>query len=233
MTAKYAGICDSLIQRINNGTYPPGKMIPTERELTDEFGVTRMTIRRAIDEMINDGFLYRKPGSGAFVTERIVSRPIQHTSIHNDELLKQKYKKMTIRVISMTYASDKSIQRHVLGLSSSAKVYRLQRVQYGDDEPIVYEDIYLPKKLFPKLTKADCAVSMNEIVAKFGVFDSAAHKHEITVEAIAATPKVSSYLEMPVNSPVLQTHILVTNNGKPLYCGIDSYSGYKYNFVVL
>lgn len=232
MTAKYAGICDSIIQRINNGTYPPGKMIPTERELTDEFGVTRMTIRRAIDEMINDGFLYRKPGSGAFVTDRIVSRPVQHTSVHNDEYLKSKYKKMTIRVISMSYASDKSIQRQVLGLSSSAKVYRLQRVQYGDDEPIVYEDIYLPKKLFPKLTKADCGVSMNDIVAKFATFDPAENNNQITIEAIAATPKVSSYLETPVNSPILQTHITVIRNGKPIYCGIDSYCGYKYNFTV-
>jgi DNA-binding GntR family transcriptional regulator len=67
MEKKYSIIYDALLRRIKRGTYPEENMIPTERELTQEFSVTRNTVRRAIEELINEGYLYRKPGSGAFV----------------------------------------------------------------------------------------------------------------------------------------------------------------------
>lgn len=232
MMKKYSTIYRTLLRRIKRGTYPEDQMIPTERELTQEFDVTRNTIRRAIDELINEGYLCRKPGSGAFVCAQPIPRSMQRLSVNRDREMHKRYKKITVHVINLEVLTGTDIQTDVLGLKSSAKVYHLQRVQCGDGKPIVYESIYLPFMYFSKLTKEECGVSVEEIIKKHALFDISRRRRKIVVEAKEATKNTSSYLEVPIRSALLKLKITVLVGKVPYYYGSASYPGCSYTFLV-
>lgn len=232
MIKKYSGIYRIILRRIKKGTYKMEQMIPTERELTDEFGVTRNTVRRAIDELISDGYLYRKPGSGAFVCSQPIPRSMQRLSINRDREMHKRYKKITVHVLNLEVLAGTDIQTDILGLKSSAKVYHLQRVQYGDGKPIVYESIYLPFMYFSKITKEECGVSVEEIIAKHAQFDTSRRRRKIVVEAKESTKNTSSYLEVPIRTALLKLKITVFVGKVPYYYGSASYPGHSYTFLV-
>lgn len=232
MLKKYTMIYDTLLRRIRRGTYPAEKMIPTERELTEEFDVTRNTIRRAIDELINEGYLYRKPGSGAFVCDRPVARSMERLSVNKDVELRKRYKKMSIHVLSLRIISGTDIQQQILGLRSTAKIYYLQRVQYGDGKPIVYESIYLPCKYFSKLTKDECEVSMSDLVKAHALFDVSRSHYRVVAEAKESTKQTSSFLEVPIQTALLKLKMTVLVNKKPYYYGSAYYPGNAFTFLV-
>jgi len=229
---KYSTIYRALLRRIQRGTYPVEQMIPTERELTDEFGVTRNTVRRAIDELINDGHLYRKPGSGAFVCSPPIPRSMQRLSINGDREMHKRYQKITVHVLNLEVLTGTDIQTDILGLKSSAKVYHLQRIQCGDGKPIVYESIYLPFMYFSKITKEECSASVEEIIMKHALFDTSRRHRRIVVEAKESMKSTSSYLEVPIRTALLKLKITVLLGKKPYYYGSASYPGSSYTFLV-
>ncbi len=65
----YMQIMDSLIDQIENGQLKPGEKLPSERDLSLQLGVSRMTVRRAINDLVTNGLVYRRQGSGTFVAE--------------------------------------------------------------------------------------------------------------------------------------------------------------------
>jgi DNA-binding GntR family transcriptional regulator len=64
MASRYPEIQKDILKKIEENTYQPGELLPTEKEFTEHFQVSRMTVRRAFDELIQDGVLIRRPGSG-------------------------------------------------------------------------------------------------------------------------------------------------------------------------
>jgi GntR family transcriptional regulator len=232
MEKKYGRIYSTLLRRIHKGTYAAGTMMPTERELTEEFDVTRNTVRRAIEELINGGYLYRKPSSGAFVCEQPVARSLQRLSVQNDKELKDRYQKITTRIVDCHIFSQADAHKEMLGLKSNARVYHLRRIQYGDDKPIVYESIYLPCEYFTKLGKDELEEPLEKIVKTHAKFSCAKRHTKIVVEAKASTKQLSSYLELAIGQPLLRMKMTVTANKIPYYYYTATYSGTEYDFLV-
>jgi GntR family transcriptional regulator len=152
-------------------------------------------------------------------------------SVRSDQDMRKRFKKLTIRVLNFEVVSGTDIQKNVLGLKSSARIYHLQRVQYGDGKPIVYESIYLPCKYFTKIPKEECTHSINDIVNTHAQFNSSLRRNRIVIEAKAATKSTSSYLAIPINSPLLKLKMTVMVNETPYYYGSAYYPGNEYNFV--
>lgn len=231
MASLYPIIKEDILKNIKTGVYQENKMLPPERELTEKYQVSRMTIRRALDELIQDGVLIRKAGSGVFIAKKKQSRSMSKVSIQTDQDIIDTYGKVSIKVITLKVVNNHPVAMRYLNLEPDEEVYQLKRVQYGGKTPIVYESIFLPKRNFNPLDNIDCKKSMNEIV-KETIKKNMAVNRSIEVEAKLASKKLSTYLEVAKNSPILQTVIIERDEQfNPLYCGVNSFDATEFKYT--
>ena len=222
MASLYPFIKEDILKDIQSGVYQEDKMLPPEREFTEKYRVSRMTIRRALDELIQDGVLIRKSGSGVFISK---------VSIQTDEEIVKTYGKVIIKVVSIKTVVNHPLALRYLDVKTDEEVYQLKRVQYGGKTPIVYENIFLPKRYFNSLDKIDCTRSMSQIVHETIKVKEATNR-SIEVEARLASKKLATYLEVAKNAPILQTTIIEKNaENNPLYCGVNSFDATEFKYT--
>lgn len=230
MAVKYPDIKDYILKCIDEGQYQEGQMLPTERELTAFFHASRMTVRRALDELVQDGVVVRKRGSGVFVAKEKLTRSMERVSIHDDEEIARKYGDIHVKVISAKIVKNHPEANRLLEVDENQEVWQLKRVQYAGKTPIVYENIFLPRCYFKDIDTIDCSVSMRKIVKETLRIENVKEERKISVEAMLASFYLCKYLEIIKGSPILQLNIVVYHEGKPIYCGIDSYDGSSFMY---
>lgn len=231
MVSRYPEIKKYIIQKIEEKEYLPEVMLPTEKEFTLLFNVSRMTVRRALDELIQDGILFRKRGSGVFLAKEKISRSINKISICHDSDIKKNFNKLSVKLIDFKIIENHYITNKYTDLKNE-EIYQIKRVQLGDGQPIVYENIFLPKKYFPLLEKDNCTMSMGEIIKNYMIEDERIKENEVIVEANSATTKIATLLQISTGTPLLQINITAkSENGATLYCGLNSYAGDSYNYI--
>jgi len=126
----------------------PHDRLPTERDLAGEFEVSRLTVRRVLDRMERDGWVYRVQGSGTFVTEPRVTKSVELTSFSED----MRGRGMTpgSRVVLSETRSAGDVTGWALGISPQTPVWHLRRVRTADEEPMCLEDLVIPAGLLPE-----------------------------------------------------------------------------------
>ena len=230
LTTRYPEIKKYILKQIDDGIYKEGIMLPPEKEFTELFQTSRMTVRRAFDDLIQDGVLIRKRGSGLFLSPKKIEKTLLSISTQHDEDIRKLFKNISIKLIDFKTVNSHYIVRNELGIEDE-DAYQIKRIQLGDNHPIVYENIFLPARYFSKIKKKDCLLSMREITKNHFYLKDRTFKRHITVESALATKNLSSLLQIPVNSPVLKLRIVIEDiNGQLCFCGINTYSGDNFNF---
>ncbi len=194
---KYETIKEYLLENIQNGSYTPERPIPPERELAAMFGVNRMTVRRAIEELMYDGFLIRKKGSGTYLArEKVRKDELIHTSDEDHE--------DTIRLISCRYCREGNYGFKMLELpeNGSEGYFRIRRVRYLSGVPYAYEDLYLRESFFPDVDSSYHTMGLHSIVQEKG---SQPHPfRQQQVEALLCLKATGNLLNVKEDSPILQ-----------------------------
>lgn len=230
----YTEIKDYILKCIDNKEYYPGYKLPPEREFTEKFSASRMTVRRAIDELIQEGILIKKKGkgiTGTYVSKLKKSRSIDRISISTDKELLDEYGVIRIQVLEKKIIKNHSITNRLLNLSADEEVLQIKRVQYGWDIPIVYENIFLPLKYFTNIEDADFEQSMSNIIPLYLNKDIEVGNHRVEIESLIATPRLMKLLSITRDSPILQlNNIVYDTHGTPIYCGEDSYDGNSFKY---
>lgn len=231
MASLYPFIKADILKDIQAGVYQEDKMLPPEREFTEKYQVSRMTIRRALDELIQDGVLIRKSSSGVFIAKRKKARSISKVSIQTDAEIIKAYGPISIKIIAIKTVTNHPLAMRYLDIQESEEVYQLKRIQYGNKTPIVYENIFLPKRYFNEIDKVDCTMPMQKII-KQTIKIAEPVNRTIEVEARLTSKKLSTYLEVAKNSPILQT-VIIEKDGEnnPLYCGINSFDATEFKYT--
>ncbi len=144
----YLQLKEHLRQQIENGVYPPGSRLPSERELADTFQVSRMTARQAIRLLATDGFISAHVGKGTFVLKpRIDQELLLLTSFTED--IRQRGMTPRSRIIRAAIEhADQEVAAH-LKISEGAEVILLSRVRLADEEPIAWEICAVNHRLCP------------------------------------------------------------------------------------
>lgn len=200
---KYYIVKQDIIKRINDNTYKEHETIPSERDLMAMFDVSRITVRKAIEELVNEGYLYRVHGKGTYVKgEGEQNNLVSITSCTEDiERLGHTPRR---RVLNKSVIDADAKRKNVLNLSEDdEKIFNLSRIYYADDEPVNYTRTYLPYKYFPDIELFDFSrVSLYKILEeKYNVKITKATR---TIEAISAHDKLIDYLDVEENVPLLQ-----------------------------
>ncbi len=230
MAVMYPIIKKYIVDEIKNGNYTEESMLPAEREFTDRFQVSRMTVRRAFDELIQDGILIRKSGTGVFVAPQKQTKSYDKLSFKNDTELIEKYGKITTKVISLKLVTNHQLVNKYLELENDEEVYQLKRVQYGGNIPLVYENIFLPKKYFKNIFKVDCTQSMQEII-KETLLEKKPQHNIIEVEASSVSRLLGATLQLPQGAIIMKLTNIVMSEGKAIYFGVDSIDGNRFKYI--
>lgn len=148
----YVQIEDYLKEQIAQGVYPVKSLIPSERELTDMFGVSRMTVRQSLTNLVKDGLLYREKGRGTFVAEEKMEQPLNGLTSFTEDMKARGFVPGT-KLISFSQIHPDPQLAARLGLSAEAYVHKVVRIRYADNTPMAIERSYLPMDLFPALSE--------------------------------------------------------------------------------
>ncbi len=155
----YRQIAEQLRDRILNGEYPMNSRIPTENELAGTLGVSRPTIRQALDLLEQEGRLIRIKGSGTFAAQPRVIHESTRVIIGYQEESKKNHKLLSTMVVSMEVEEATELVSEMLRLCCGEKVTRLTRMRrlenMYNEAPVVYTTVYVPLKLFPDMAQID------------------------------------------------------------------------------
>lgn len=155
----YMQIAEELKQRIENGGFESGAAIPSERNLTEQYGVSRMTVRQAITDLVNAGLLYRERGRGTFVAARKVEQPLTGLTSFTEDM-KSRGMVPGSKIIRFEIQQPAAGIQTALQLDAGDEVFFVERIRYADNQPMAIERNYLPVKLFPELTRESLTGSL-------------------------------------------------------------------------
>lgn len=150
----YKRLMDHLLEEIDAGRLQPGQQIPSERELSDRFHMSRMTVRHALNELVNEGILYRHQGRGTFVGRPKIRQKLRGLSSFTEDMLSRGLRPGA-RVLSVEVIPAPYRVRHAMGLEESAHVVRLERLRLADGEPMALEVTHLPYPRFGEMVTKD------------------------------------------------------------------------------
>ena len=198
---KYYLVKKAIVENIDNEVYDSKEPIPSERELMETYQVSRITIRKAIDELVTEGYLYKVQGKGTYVkTDEGSNNLFSITSCTEDVL---KLGLTPSKKVVVSELVDANVKRaKALEITTSDNVYMIGRILYADKEPLNYTLTFLPEKIFPGLSKYDLKKeSLYQIITEvYGVKITKARR---TIEAIGAQDEIAEYLDIEEGTPII------------------------------
>lgn len=228
---KYLEIQNLLLQRIKNGDYQEGQLIPKEVDLAEQLNVSRPTVRHAIRNLVQAGYLERRKKRGTIVTQTKIKQQFTHviesynTEIQNNGLVA----KTQVLNFSTEKASDEVAE--ALTIKPNTEVYKLVRLRSADNKPVVFVVTYLPIAQLSDLQKIDFTHhSLYSELAKAGL--------EIThvsrkIEVHPAMEEEAQLLETDIKAPIFYFHTIgFTKDHRALEYSIASYRGDLNYFMV-
>jgi GntR family transcriptional regulator len=228
-TPIYQKIENDIKEQIGSGKIKKGEMIHSENELKEIYSVSRMTVRQALNNLVNEGYLYRHKGKGTFVSDTKIEKRIQGLLGFTEEMNRMN-KKVRSKLITYEIVKADDEIANKLFLNVNDEVFMIERIRYGDDVPVLFERLYIPKKLFK---------DMDQSVMESSFYDYIETKMNIkvshcvqTLEARAATTRVSDKLEIQKSAPVLyMTRNTFLDRGFPFEYVKAYYRADQYRFI--
>lgn len=148
----YYQIKEAILSMIEEGEFQVGESIPSERELCDFFGVSRMTVNKAILTLVNEGVLYRLQGKGTFVAEGKIKQHLQVKGF--TEQMKEKGLVTYNKILSFETVLATAAQKQKLEMPyEENELLEISILRYIENEPFTLETIWIPKYLCPDLSK--------------------------------------------------------------------------------
>ena len=203
----YMQVARKLIADVREGRYQVDQALPSERLLSEQLDVSRVTARKAIDQLVGQGLVVRRRGSGNYIAPRI-EQPLSNLSSFSEQLMQRGYRPSSqwLKRAIVVAAADEQLS---LGLSPHTRVARLERLRLADDVVMAYEVSVLPQTVLaqPELVNG----SLYEFLTGIHQAPVRALQH---IRALNAQPRLAGQLGVPVGQAVELTHS---------YCRSDYY----------
>jgi GntR family transcriptional regulator len=206
-----------------------GDAIPSERQLGIDLGVSRLTVRAALDELVREGYLVRRRGAGTFVAEPKVAKGIDITSFSDD--MRARGLNPGSRTLDLRDIPAGARLGRILHVSPSERIVAIKRLRLADGEPMAIELLHVRGSLVPGLTGRD--------LEENSFYDLLASRYEIsivggtqTVEPTVTNDEESAALGVPLHSPALLfERVTRSSEGDVVEYTSSTYRGDRYRLV--
>ena len=225
----YYQLKEILRKAIESGKLKAAERLPSEQELCNKYQVSRITVRKALDFLVNKGFIFREHGKGTFVSAATARLEQPPKVISFSEELKRRGFLPTTKILAAKLIKDKKIAQK-LSLDLSKEIVFIKRLRLADGEPLALETSYLPHKFYPEILAEDLAKSLTKITEeKYRLRLSRAKQ---TVKACLANKQESKLLNIPYRAPVLViSRISYLSNNQPIEYLEGIYRGDRYELT--
>lgn len=223
---RYFEIAQALRSRV--GKLHPHDSLPSDAELCSEFGVSRMTARAAVQELVNDGLVYREPGRGTFVSPPVVDRQLSNLLGFNAEMRAKGLAPSSV-LISAEIAPGTKTQLQMLYLEPGSEVLNILRLRKADDVPLVLDLNTLPAKFAGVLeTDLDTGSLHSALIAEGAVPSQGTS----TITAEGATQTDAKHLGLDASSPlVVERRLIRDPHGTPIEWTESRYVPERYSIT--
>jgi GntR family transcriptional regulator len=231
-TPRYREIEQAIRQRLSKLT--PGAELPSDAELCEEFGVSRMTARHAMNRIAQEGLVYRIPGRGTFVGDAPTHRRANSLLSFSNEMRRQG-RAPSSRVLGRALRPPTREEAVRLQLKLGEKLLWLRRVRLADGHPIAVESVRLNRRAAAALLAADLErESLHAVLVRTGLLPT---RGRATISCEAATADDARWLKMRKGDPMLvERRIILDQHGRPLEFTESRYPSDRYaldvDFVV-
>jgi len=174
-----------------------GAAIPSERQLSVDLGVSRLTLRAALDDLAREGYLVRKRGSGTYVQQPKISQQLTMTSFSED--MRHRGMVPGSRTLSLTRELAGARLGRFLNVSPGDEIVVVKRLRLADGVSMAIETLHIPAVIVPEVKPRDLEGSFYELLrSRYGVEIASASQ---TIEPTVTNEEESDALGVPLHSP--------------------------------
>ncbi|MQR95162.1 GntR family transcriptional regulator [Fictibacillus phosphorivorans] len=225
----YFQIEEAIKQKIDKGEWESETMIPSEREFAENYEVSRMTVRQAINNLVNEGYLTRRKGKGTFVSAKKIEQKLLGLTSFTEDMKSRGFRPAS-RLISFQKTTAENRVAKALEIKEDQVIYEIKRVRLANDIPMAFETTYVPADLLELNESHIKQGSLYSEVENAGfVIDYATQSLEASISREAE----SEILEITKGAAVLlikrQTYL---TTGRPLELVQSVYRGDRYKFMI-
>jgi GntR family transcriptional regulator len=199
-TPMYFRIQQSILEQIQRGLLMPGRQLPTETELAQLYQVSRITAKRALDELVRQGLAFRQQGRGTYVAQTHIRDTSGFGSFSDD--MRSRGHVPGAKVLAFIQVEPEAEIRERLQLAQGEQTYMLKRLRLADDRPVAVETAHLPCRLCPGL--------IDEDLNNHSLYSILTEKYHLVptwadaeLDAQIATEEESDLLDLEIGKPVL------------------------------
>jgi GntR family transcriptional regulator len=206
-----------------------GQAIPSERQLTVDLGVSRLTVRAAIDELVREGFLVRRRGAGTFVSEPKIAQELTMTSFTDD--IRRRGMSPGSKTLDLQVVPAGARLGRLLHVSPSEPVVVAKRLRLADREAMAIEELHVRASLVPRLSGSDLEDgSFYQLLRdRYGISIVGGLQ---TIEPTVTNEEESAALGVPLHSPAfLFERVTRTEDGSVVEYVRSIYRGDRYRLV--
>jgi DNA-binding GntR family transcriptional regulator len=225
----YLKISQQLRQDIISGRYKVNDKIPSEEEIVKRFGVSRMTARHAVTQLVNEGLVYRVHGKGAYIANNKVERSLNSLKGFYDDM-KERGLNPVSQVIEFTRRLPSEYEQHKLQIQKHQEVYDIHRIRYINDCPVGTQKLVVPAHLVPGFENVNLAtMSFYNYLNDIGRPLKMAYQH---MEAVLA-PEIARRLGISENMPFFYLErVSIVEGNIPIELLTSHFRGDMYSYKI-
>lgn len=226
----YIQIHNKIRKMIEEGKWQIGERIPSERDLAKTFEVSRMTLRQAVQTLVDEGILERRVGSGTYVSSQKVQEKMTGIQSFTETMLSQG-KTPTSKTVSYHVKPASISEAEQLNLQNETVVLRMERIRYADDVPICFEVATIPYHLVESLGKKEITSSLYRTLAE----EKGIHvgRAEQTISAMLASERIADHLSIKRGEAILRLkQITYSSDNRPFEYVRTQYVADRFEFYL-
>lgn len=232
----YQLIKDAILENIHSGEWQAGEAISTEMALAEEFGVSRMTVNRALKELSEERVLERRQGSGTFVAQQQFNHTfVEVRNIAQDlKSANRDYQAQVVskRAITASMLDDEmrrkfDINKNEVDGTGAAILYEVKIIHFADGQPIQFEERWVDATKVPEFIEQDFSVVNT---SDYLIAESPLERGNYTIRALAAPDEIADALQIAPQSPTLVLRRQTYSAGKVLTFVKMWHAGERYQF---
>ncbi|HEX5261002.1 MAG TPA: GntR family transcriptional regulator [Gaiellales bacterium] len=231
-TPRYRVAADQLAERIQSGKLAAHSRLPSERTVAEQFGLSRMTARQAVEHLVRQGLVYRRPGSGTYVSPPRVVHTLQRLAGFSEQMRAQGIEPSG-RVLEMVLSDAVDpAARSALRLRARQRAWMMRRVRFGDGEPLLLETFFVPDAVCPQLGTHDLTSgSLYDLMRRVFRVEPA-RAHELIEPTTCDAADARHLATRPGSAAILVTRTTYDTRERPVEFARDLYRGDRARFEV-